>query len=74
MHVDTGINRLGVTVDEAVAIASRIQSENHGITLLMSQLACGDELGSPREVVPCEFVHTRPNNDFGAGLPADVGL
>ena len=42
LHVDTGINRLGVTPDEAVAIAPRIQSERHGITLLMSQLACSE--------------------------------
>jgi alanine racemase len=42
LHVDTGFNRLGVTVDEAVAIAPRLQSENHGFTLLMSQLACAD--------------------------------
>ena len=42
LHVDTGFNRLGITPDEAVAIAWRIQSEHHGFTLLMSQLACGD--------------------------------
>jgi alanine racemase len=40
LHVDTGMNRLGITVDEAVAIAPRIQSETHGFTLLMSHLAC----------------------------------
>jgi alanine racemase len=42
LHVDTGMNRLGVTVDEAVAIAPRLQSENHGFTLLMSHLACAE--------------------------------
>jgi alanine racemase len=42
LHVDTGMNRLGITVDEAVAIAPRIQSENHGFTLLMSHLACAE--------------------------------
>jgi alanine racemase len=42
LHVDTGMNRLGVTVDEAVAIAPRIQSPNHGFTLLMSHLACAE--------------------------------
>jgi alanine racemase len=36
------MNRLGVTVDEAVAIAPRLQSENHGFTLLMSHLACAE--------------------------------
>jgi alanine racemase len=36
------MNRLGLTMDEAVAIAPRLQSESHGFTLLMSQLACAD--------------------------------
>ena len=40
LHVDTGMNRLGVTADEAAALAPRIRAENHGITLLMSHLAC----------------------------------
>jgi alanine racemase len=42
LHVDTGMNRLGMTPDEVVAMAPRIQSENHGITLLMSHLACAE--------------------------------
>ena len=42
IHVDTGMNRLGVSPDEAAALALRVQSENHGITLLMSHLACAD--------------------------------
>jgi alanine racemase len=47
LHVDTGMNRLGVTIDEAVAIAPRIQSENHGFTLLMSHLACAETPDHP---------------------------
>ncbi len=42
LHVDTGMNRLGITVDEAAAVAPRMQSENHGFTLLMSHLACAE--------------------------------
>jgi alanine racemase len=42
LHVDTGMNRLGITADEAVAIAPRLQSENHGFTLVMSHLACAE--------------------------------
>jgi len=42
LHVDTGMNRTGIAVEEAVALASRIQSENHGFTLLMSHLACAE--------------------------------
>src|SRR5499427_532689 len=47
LHVDTGMNRLGVTIDEAVAIAPRIQAENHGFTLLMSHLACAETPDHP---------------------------
>ncbi|HWM81023.1 MAG TPA: alanine racemase [Pseudolabrys sp.] len=42
LHVDTGMNRLGITPDEAAAAAARIRSERHGIALLMSHLACAD--------------------------------
>ena len=42
LHVDTGMNRLGITANEAAALAPRIRSENHGITLLMSHLACSE--------------------------------
>jgi alanine racemase len=47
LHVDTGMNRLGITADEAVAIAPRLQSENHGFTLLMSHLACAETPDHP---------------------------
>jgi alanine racemase len=43
LHVDTGMNRLGISADEAAALAPRIRAENHGITLLMSHLACAEE-------------------------------
>ncbi len=42
LQVDTGMNRLGITVPEAAALAPRVQTENHGITLLMSHLACAE--------------------------------
>lgn len=47
LHVDTGMNRLGISVDEAAALAPRIRAENHGITLLMSHLACADQADNP---------------------------
>jgi alanine racemase len=43
LHVDTGMNRLGVSVEEAAALAPRIRTENHGITLLMSHLASAEQ-------------------------------
>ena len=47
LHVDTGMNRLGISVNEAAAMASRIRAENHGITLVMSHFACADEPEHP---------------------------
>jgi alanine racemase len=47
LQVDTGMNRLGLSVEDAAAIAPRVQSENHGFTLLMSHLACADERNNP---------------------------
>jgi alanine racemase len=47
LHVDTGMNRLGIAPDEAAALAPRIRAENHGITLLMSHLACAEQPGHP---------------------------
>ena len=43
LHVDTGMNRLGISANDAAALAPRIRAENHGITLLMSHLACADQ-------------------------------
>jgi alanine racemase len=42
LHVDTGMNRLGISIAEAAALASRLQNETHGFTLLMSHLACAE--------------------------------
>jgi alanine racemase len=47
LHVDTGMNRLGISVNEAAALAPRIRAESHGITLLMSHLACAEEPNHP---------------------------
>ena len=41
------MNRLGITADEAAALAPRAQTENHGITLLMSHLACAEIADHP---------------------------
>ena len=47
LHVDTGMNRLGLTVEEAAAVAGRIMLANHGVTLLMSHLACAETPDHP---------------------------
>ena len=47
LHVDTGMNRLGVSINEAAALAPRIRAENHGIHLLMSHFACAEDTAHP---------------------------
>jgi len=47
IHVDTGMNRLGISAEEAAALALRLQNENHGITLFMSHLACAEIADHP---------------------------
>jgi alanine racemase len=39
LNVDTGENRLGLSMAEAVQLSGRVRFLNHGITLLMSSLA-----------------------------------
>jgi alanine racemase len=47
LHVDTGMNRLGISANDAAALAPRIRSENHGITLLMSHLVSSEVQDHP---------------------------
>ena len=47
IHIDTGMNRLGLTVGEAQGIVPRINAGDHGITLVMSHLACAESLHHP---------------------------
>jgi alanine racemase len=47
LQVDTGLNRLGISPEEAAALAARIRAESHGISLLMSHFACAEEPEHP---------------------------
>src|ERR1700735_4304183 len=47
IHIDTGLNRLGLTDTEEQAIIPRINAGDHGITLVMSHLACAESLNHP---------------------------
>jgi alanine racemase len=47
IHIDTGLNRLGLTLVEAQGIVPRIVAGDHGITLVMSHLACAETLNHP---------------------------
>src|SRR5438094_6741800 len=47
IHIDTGMNRLGLTLAEAPGIIPRITAGDHGITLVMSHLVSAEQLNSP---------------------------
>ncbi len=47
IHIDTGMQRLGLTVAEAQGLIPRINAGDHGISLVMSHLACAESLNHP---------------------------
>ncbi len=47
IHIDTGMQRLGLTSAEAQGIIPRINAGDHGITLVMSHLVSAEQLNSP---------------------------
>src|ERR1700709_1080881 len=47
IHIDTGMNRLGLTLVEAQGIVPRINAGDHAITLVMSNPACAESLNHP---------------------------
>jgi len=47
IHIDTGMNRLGLTIAEAQGIIPRINADTHGISLVMSHLVSAELLNNP---------------------------
>ena len=47
IHIDTGMQRLGLTTVEAQGLIPRIHAGDHGISLVMSHLACAENLNHP---------------------------
>jgi alanine racemase len=46
IQINTGMNRLGLNVEEAAGLVPRVQQADHGISLIMSHLACAEDLGA----------------------------
>lgn len=42
LHIDTGMNRLGLSPEETMALTARTRMPDHGISLVMSHFACAD--------------------------------
>lgn len=70
LQVDTGMNRLGISAAEAAALAPRTQTENHGITLLMSHLACAEIPDHPLTAAQIKLF--REIRGLYSGIPASL--
>jgi alanine racemase len=70
LHIDTGMRRLGIAPDEAAALAPRAQTENHGIVLIMSHLACADTPDHPLNAAQIKLF--RELHMLYSGIPASL--
>jgi alanine racemase len=70
IHIDTGMNRLGLTLVEANGIVPRINAGDHGITLVMSHLACAESLNHPLNAK--QVASFREIASLYSGVPASL--
>jgi alanine racemase len=70
LHVDTGMHRLGISPEEAAALAPRTQTENHGIALLLSHLACAEIPDHPLNTIQIRLF--RELHMLYSGIPASL--
>jgi alanine racemase len=70
IHIDTGMNRLGLTISEAQGISPRINAGDHGITLVMSHLACAELLNHPQNAR--QLASFREIASLFSGVPASL--
>jgi len=54
LHIDTGMNRLGLTLDEAKALSMMNEWEGMGVDLLMSHLVAAEEPENPLNATQAE--------------------
>src|SRR3954452_10063051 len=70
IHIDTGMNRLGLTIAEAQGIIPRINAGDHGITLVMSHLASAELLNNPHNAR--QLAAFREIASVFSGVPASL--
>jgi len=70
LNFDTGESRLGLSMEEAAAFASRVQSLNHGISLLMSRLDHAEKPDHP--VNDRQIAQFRDLRRLYDGVPASL--
>ena len=70
LHVDTGATRLGLSMDEAAALASKVETLPHGVALIMSRLDHADIPDHPQNDRQIELF--RDLRRLYRGVPASL--
>jgi len=70
IHIDTGMNRLGLTMTEAQGIIPRINAGDHGIALVMSHLVSAEQLNNP--INAKQLATFRKIASLFSGVPASL--
>ena len=70
LNVDTGDSRLGLSMEEAAAIAPRVHSPGHGISLLMSHLDNAQKPANPLN--ERQIILFRELRRLYSGIPASM--
>jgi alanine racemase len=70
IHIDTGMNRLGLSVAAAQGIIPRINAGDHGITLVMSHLASAELVNNPTNAK--QLTAFREIASLFSGVPASL--
>ena len=70
LHVDTGMNRLGMSVAEAAALAPRLETQQNGITLVMSHFVASELKAHPLNAQQIEAF--RELRRLFRGVPASL--
>jgi len=70
VHIDTGMHRLGLTVSQAQGLIPRINAGDHGVSLVMSHLACAENLNHPLNAK--QLASFREIGSLFTGVPASL--
>ena len=70
VHIDTGMQRLGLTVSQAQGLIPRVNAGDHGISLVMSHLACAENLNHPMNAK--QLATFREIASLFTGVPASL--
>ena len=70
VHVDTGMNRLGLGLAELEGLIPRLKAGGHGLTLVMSHLACAENPHHPLNAR--QYASFREAAHLFTGVPASL--